>query len=247
MARTFAAASSQFVKSGSLSSLITIDAAWTVGFWYKPSAATTWGGLLKIQSDGAGTDARGFHLYQTNAGALYWTSSIGANIVGSMSAGTWYRVGLSHAGSGSANTKISLDSTTLLNADRTTESELSSGDIAGWMRNSTGDGVSFGNGDVAWLFWLQGVQLSVANIGTYLDDPCALVGAYGPGGTIVADALKFLLPLGTDHDTDLSGNSVTVTLSGSPGNADMPTGVDDGTCASGIPAAVLAAIQEYEG
>lgn len=198
---------------------ITVNAAWTVGCWLAPDAFGGDGNVL-VNVGGAGIRTRGvaFQVRSTGVMRVQTQASIadGATSVGS--AGTWQRVGATRAGSGVAQLRTILNGADDGGANTDAPNEITTGDVFR-ASDAIGEiGAVHYNGKMAWLFWLQGVALSAANLDAALNNPQSLVTNYGPSGVVTANALKILWPMQCDNATeeDESGVGNDGTYTGPP-------------------------------
>lgn len=211
-ARDFPGSSGNIISRVDPTGILT-NAAWTCGAWINPDV---FGGsgrvVIKVGQLGSGLD-RGLAFYVAANGRVNARLSSTAFAQGTTvltTDGGWYRVGATKAGAGNVALRVHLDGTEeATNLFAGAPTEITTGDaIALGEIAVTGLGVTYFDGQMAWAFWLQGVELSAAAIDGYLQDPESLIAAYGPDGSVVADALKMLWPCQCENDpteVDLSG------------------------------------------
>ena len=191
---------------------ITVNAAWTLGMWLRPDVLER--AIVKI-GDATGI-ARGLIFTIQSTGVLKIRGTTDTTGVTALATdGTWYRVGATKVAAGTSHMRIIINGVQDATANNDPANALTSGDVFTVSRANSGLGLSGVDGGVAWVFWLQGVELSASALNTYLDDPQSLVSAYGPSGSVVANALKIFWPMqctgSTETDESGVGNNGTYT------------------------------------
>ena len=204
---------------------ILTDAAWTMGVWINPDSVA---GKGIVHAGSAGATTRGAYLRITGANKLECRVS-GDFATGGTSIGTgsWIRVGARKAAAGTSQVYLILNGADDGNSNTVAPTEITAGDVFQASDAIGGLGDGHFNGKMAWLFWLQGVALSAANLDAALQDPQSLVTNYGPSGVITANALKILWPMQCDNATEVDksgvGNDGTYTGPPTLGSADGPS------------------------
>lgn len=230
---------------------MTLESAYTIGMWVNPEAFGGDGNtLVKWGPNDDTSGARGFRFYVNGTGKFrYNGATTGGPTTLGLSTGSWQRVGFTRAGAGVANRTCYLNGSSETLGNQDPETALSAGDTFG-NRGVSSAPLPF-NGKMAWMFFLQGVVLSAANIDAYLNDPQGLYDAYGPSGSVTANALKLLWPMQCDDgttETDKSGvgNNGTYVGTVALGSADgpSPTTAWDPCAAAGAPLLLLEGYDE---
>lgn len=240
MSMVFGGGGDEATKVNPSGSPIILD-AWTWGAIIKPTTISTDGNGIMTLGPDAGTSASGRgYIFFFDGGGHLRVRGAGEQTIGAtaLSAGTWYRVGATRAGSGVAHIGTYLNGVQDSDDNVDPPTEITAGDALTW---GTGDGgLSVANfiGSIAWGFVLQGVKLSAAAIDDYLNStggktPCSLLTDYGAAGSIVPHALKGLWGMGLGSpEPDFSEYANDLTRTGTSSGA-MPPGAP-ATCAAGI-------------
>lgn len=149
-----------------------------------------------------------------------------------LTAGVWTRVALTHAGAGSSLMALHINGTSIGTDTPPAIPELASGDVVRFGSANGYDYYTDWDGRIAWSAWVQGVALTAAQTGAYLNSPCDLLTDYGPSGVVTANALKGLWPFQpADPGQDISGVGNTLTNTSTTDVADpggLPTSCGGG-------------------
>lgn len=181
---------------------VAVSGPWTFGCWLRPNTTTGTQTILRIgTADNAPT--RGLMWAYSASQLRLRTRSNSADGSWTPSAGSWYRVGVTKAGSGVGQIRNIADGVDVGGANFDPPTAITTGDpfqIGGTAVGGIGLGLL--NAGVAWVFWLQGVVLSASELDAYLNDPQSLIDDYGPTGTVTANALKVFWPMQCDTATE---------------------------------------------
>lgn len=223
---------------------IVVSGPWSCGLWLRPNSLVGTQVILRIGTADNGP-TRGLMWVYSSTVLRVRSVSNNADGAWSPSAGTWYRAGITKAGSGVGQIRNILDGTDIGGTNSDPPTAITTGDVF-QVGDTTVGGLGYAllNAGVAWGFWLQGVTLSAAALDAYLNDPQSLIDDYGPGGAVTADALKLFWPMQCDTaaEDDQSGvgndgtrnGSVALETTGGP----SPT-TDWNPCGSAGPSAAL--------
>lgn len=202
---------------------ITPDSTFTAGFYFYRDSMTGGQGVFAI-GDPDNDSARGFSVFSRANGTLEIRCNSGVAIqsaTGVISATTWYKVGVTYNGTVA---RLVVDGTQVASSAETIGA-ITTGDDIAFATLCTAIADSGLDGRYAGAFYLQGVELSAANVDAYLDDLCSLITDYGTSGGITANALKalYLFQSATPGD-DISGVGNNLTNNGTTDVAD-PSGI----------------------
>ncbi len=236
----------QFADSGDNMRIVTptgmlVSDAWSWGCRLDTDGIVDSQGLWRLGASGSRgirgelnfVDASNHRLRVVNE-----ADSTGGNGTTSIPTGTSRRIGFTHNGSGSC--PLILDGSVDATISLTDPTEIQAGDE--FRYGFIVGGATHLRARIAWPFFLQGVQLSASALDDYLNQTggktiCSLIDDYGVGGSIVADALKFLGPFQPgDPGEDISGVGNDLTDTGTVDIAD-PAGFPS-SCAAALSIAV---------
>lgn len=226
MARELSASGPDNIRIVNPTGVTLASADWTAIFKLQLNVTPSFrNGILKLGENNDTDLTRGFLFGADSDRKLAVFEGFSTSPTGSaLTLDTWYNIGITRASGGTF--KCHIDGTEEISQSTDTPGNLESGDV--WSHGRIRSVYEAPDIIVAMSAWLQGVILSNAACDSYADDPCALITDYGPGGGVVADALK-ILTLG-DQSVDLA-QSLTVALTGGSqvaGPTDYPT-----SCAAG--------------
>lgn len=225
-----------------------VSGPWTAGAWVRPNSLTGTQVILRVGTADNGP-TRGFMWTYSSTQVRVRTVSNWANGAWTPSAGTWYRLGITKAGSGIGQIRNIVNGADVGGANLSPPPDIIAGDPFRVGGTAVGGlGLALLNAGVAWMFWLQGVTLSAAALDAYLNDPQALVDDYGPSGTVTPGALKVLWPMqcdtaaeedesGVNNDGVRTGTVARVTTGGPAPTTDWDPCVPPGPVITTQPAA----------
>lgn len=198
---------------------ITPEDAWTFGAWVNPNSVAVDETIMRVGGSANNTGNPHLSIGIRDTAALVVTGALPTSGTfsptgPSIAAATWSRIYATKAGTGVAAINIGVNATVVSDVmDPLATGSVTEVNIGASTTGSFLAGGFFAGG-VAWAFWLQGVALGNTAVNNYLNAPATLIADYGPAGSVVANALRFLYSMqcAGSSESDLSGNgAATIT------------------------------------